>query len=1056
MDIRPDWTEALADRYRIEKEIGRGGMASVYLAEDLRYRRKVAVKVLREELAHALAHDRFLEEIRTAARLSHPGIVPVYDSGLIPAAPGRPALPWFAMMYIEGESLKERLARGPLPLADAVDIARAVAAALDYAHGEQVIHRDIKPGNILLAADAAVVADFGIARAVDRAGDDSFTATGLTVGTPHYISPEQASAEPTLDHRTDIYALGCVAYEMLAGQPPFSGPNPQAIVARHNLDPPPPLGTVRPSVPPGTVLSIERALAKRPEDRWPTAGAFAHALRETTEHPVRTAPIPVWHRAWWTRRRVGVAAAALAAVALGAGYLVANDRPGEGAGAAADSTGKLLDTYAILTPSMDEGGRAALLLIASAIERWGGTTVLLEQAAAGADGSAAGVRSALRVASQSRAGRLVVPRLARGSDSLLLRLALWDTRTGRALGTAEAGIAGAGARIVAARVETLVDGLVLGQFGSPRACSHPQAPVALASLRSFSRADSLMAEWRLQAAADSFAAAAAADPSLAPAFLCRALLMSWTETDDLLWGGMLVRLASDSARLPGRDRGVLAALAARQEGRLLAACTAWRGLAARHPDDFVAQYGLADCLVSDHGVVRDRRSPTGWRFRSDYGEALEAFGRAVSQNPDVYRALAPGALSAARKLLSSQREITRNGTAVPPDTGTFNAQRAMMGDSVAYLPVRTLDFAAGGTEPEVAAARTAAIAREYEVLYRHIANWRASRPGEVMALVALAEALEVRGDRSALDSLRLARELAVDPTSRFAISTAEVFLLVRLGLPSDSRRLSEAARLADSLLASATVGAGVAYDRAALAALRGRGIEAASGWRAPELTRRLQVPVYLKDIAPALQVFAAMGGPVDSLRELERKVESAIRRNFASADQLRERMRWIALPAAIAWPQFTFATIANVRGHGDPILDAIVADLDGDSAAVRRLLQPYWDGRERIGAQMITLDGLRTEAQLRWRAGERDRAIRLLDESLGSLFGLGPGGLQDPLQAAGLIRAAALRAEYAAALGEGGLAREWASAVRRFWADAEPVSRELVRGALDLTSHGGP
>src|SRR5690606_23175925 len=174
---------------------------------------------------------------------------------------------------------------------DAVDVARAVAAALDYAHDLKVVHRDIKPANILLAGDVPVVADFGIARALDRAGGvDTLTAPGLAVGTVQYISPEQAGSEPTLDHRTDVYSLGCVVYEMLAGHPPFTGPTAQAIIARHNLDPPPPLGTVRPTVPPAAVAAVEKALAKKPPDRWPSAGAFAHALRETSEHPASTAP----------------------------------------------------------------------------------------------------------------------------------------------------------------------------------------------------------------------------------------------------------------------------------------------------------------------------------------------------------------------------------------------------------------------------------------------------------------------------------------------------------------------------------------------------------------------------------------------------------------------------------------------------------------------------------------------------------------------------------------------------------------------------------------------
>ncbi|HJS47137.1 MAG TPA: serine/threonine-protein kinase [Gemmatimonadales bacterium] len=1053
MDIRPDWTEALADRYRIEKEIGRGGMASVYLAEDLRYRRKVAIKVLRTELAHALAHDRFLEEIRTAARLNHPGIVPVYDSGLIPAAPGRPALPWFAMMFIAGESLKERLVGGPLPVADAVDIARAVAAALDYAHREQVIHRDIKPGNILLAADAAVVADFGIARAVDRAGDDSFTATGLTVGTPHYISPEQASAEPTLDHRTDVYALGCVVYEMLAGQPPFTGPNPQAIVARHNLDPPPSLTTVRPGIPPGTVMAIEKALAKRPEDRWTSAGAFAHALRETTEHPAATAPIPMWHRAWWSRRRVAGAAAGALVVAAGVLLWRIIIAPG--------SPAPDPDRYLVLVQDSDRS-QVATMLIVAALERWEGATVLLleEPAASAPTAGAAGAERwwgsrVQEAAIRRRAGRLLFPALAASGDSALLRLTLWDTGDGRRLGSAEGRISATGQVVASARVTALVDSLVAAQYGGGGGCSLAAGPAALVAMRLLHRGDSLMGEWQLRAAADTLAAAAAADPSLGAAAVCHALVVSWIETGDLLWGGITDRLASGASRLGPRDQRLLEALASRQAGDYLRACAGWRDLAGQAPEDFAAQYGLADCLANDTGVLRDRISRTGWRFRAEYGEARAAYRRAVALNPAIYRALAPGEESAARHLFGVKPSVARFGVALAPDTGTFNAWATLEGDTLASVPVRTLAFAtsdpAAAPPPGTVAA---AVARKHEMLYRLIAAWRTVRPAEVVALAALAEALEVRGDRTALDTLRLARRLTPDSAMRYRIAAAESFLMVRMAAPGSPGMLRDATKLADSLLGVELPEPSLAFERAGLAALRGRGLMAAANWREPELTRRLQVPPYLKGIAPALLVFSAMGGPVDSIRELEAQVEAAIRRQFSDADPANERMRWLALPATIAWPSYAFATLPNLRAGGDPILDAVVAAIAHDSTAVRRSLKPYWDGRAKKGSQAVTLDGVRTEAELRWDAGEREEALELLDDTLGTLFGLGPGGLQDPLQAAGLVRAAALRARFAAARGDSAGARRWAGVVSLLWSDPEPSALEVVKDALALVTRG--
>src|SRR5437867_1641332 len=208
---------ALADRYTIERELGRGGMATVYLAQDLKHHRKVAIKVLKPELAAALGPERFLQEIEIAAGLTHPHILPLHDSG---EATG---LLYYVMPYVEGETLRNRLDRaGQLPVAEAVQIVREVADALSHAHSHDVVHRDIKPENILLEAGHAVVSDFGIARAIRAAAGASLTATGLAVGTPAYMSPEQAAGDSVLDGRSDVYALGCVLYEMLAGEPPFA------------------------------------------------------------------------------------------------------------------------------------------------------------------------------------------------------------------------------------------------------------------------------------------------------------------------------------------------------------------------------------------------------------------------------------------------------------------------------------------------------------------------------------------------------------------------------------------------------------------------------------------------------------------------------------------------------------------------------------------------------------------------------------------------------------------------------------------------------------------
>jgi TolB-like protein/tetratricopeptide (TPR) repeat protein len=273
-------TTALAGRYHIEREVGHGGMATVYLARDLKHDRRVAIKVLRSELAHVLGPGRFLREIEIAARLQHPLILPVFDSGAeAPGDDGTAQCLWYAMPFIAGESLRGRLDRErQLSVDEAVRIAGEVAQALGCAHAQGVVHRDIKPENILLSDGHAIVADFGIARALDATVSTRLTETGLALGTPVYMSPEQAAGEAGIDGRSDIYALGCVLYEMLAGQPPFTGSTAQSIRARHAVDPVPSLRGVRSTVTRELEGVIRRALAKVPADRFASAEEFAAAL----------------------------------------------------------------------------------------------------------------------------------------------------------------------------------------------------------------------------------------------------------------------------------------------------------------------------------------------------------------------------------------------------------------------------------------------------------------------------------------------------------------------------------------------------------------------------------------------------------------------------------------------------------------------------------------------------------------------------------------------------------------------------------------------------------
>ncbi len=424
---------ALVGRYALERELGRGGMATVYLADDIRHHRQVAIKVLHPELGARLGAERFLREIGIAARLSHPHILPLHDSGTLDLGLGRPVL-FYAMPYVIGRSLRDRLREElQLPIDEAIGIARQVADALDHAHRQGVVHRDIKPENILLADGEAVLADFGIARALDVAGGERLTETGLALGTPAYMSPEQGAGSTHVDGRTDIYALGCVLYEMLAGQPPFTGPTAQSILARHAIDGVPSLRTVRPTVRLGLAQVVTRALAKVPADRFPSARAFAQAL-ETAGRPgdgVPTETVPV--RGIAARRRRWVLAGVLGALVVAGGL----------AAALARKPVELSVRRVLVLPLQNRTGDSTLGAVGDIAADYivGGLRAThvneVVDARSQGDGSAAarlGRSGARAVAREAQAGTIVLGSYDRApGDSLQFQAEVLDTRSGRTL-----------------------------------------------------------------------------------------------------------------------------------------------------------------------------------------------------------------------------------------------------------------------------------------------------------------------------------------------------------------------------------------------------------------------------------------------------------------------------------------------------------------------------------------------------------------------------------------------------------------------------------------------
>lgn len=431
-------TSALADRYTIERELGRGGMATVYLAEDVKHERKVAVKVLRPELAASIGADRFLQEVKIAANLTHPHILPLHDSG---EADG---FLYYVMPYIEGESLRDKLAHeGELPIIDAVRILREIVDALAHAHQHGVVHRDIKPDNVMLSGRHALVTDFGVAKAVSEAtGRQQLTTEGVALGTPTYMAPEQAAADPHIDHRADIYAVGAVAYELLTGRPPFLGTTPQMILSAHMTDTPEPVTKYREAVPPVLEQLVLRCLEKKAADRWQSAEELLPQLEALATPsggitPPGTMPVDrVAKRRWMM---VGGAVGVAVVIA----FIVVMAALPRGSGVALDPN------HVVVTVFRNETGDPSLDQLGSRTGH--GITQGLQQAAipvtpwdmalqswdyVQGEAEAGNVRNQVRaLAEETGAGTVISGAVYLEGDSIEIQVDVTDARRGRLLGS---------------------------------------------------------------------------------------------------------------------------------------------------------------------------------------------------------------------------------------------------------------------------------------------------------------------------------------------------------------------------------------------------------------------------------------------------------------------------------------------------------------------------------------------------------------------------------------------------------------------------------------------
>jgi eukaryotic-like serine/threonine-protein kinase len=619
-DIFSRLQSSLGDRYRVDRELGRGGMATVYLAHDLRHDRPVALKVFHPQLGSEMG-ERFLREIRVAARLGHPHILTVHDSG---EADG---LLWYTMPVVDGESLRQRIRReGPLPLEEAVRIGRSVAEALDFAHTHGVVHRDIKPENILLFRGEPMVADFGIALAMDTADQDRLTQTGLSVGTVAYMSPEQAMGGSRLDGRTDIYSLGCVVYEMLAGEPPFTGPTPQAVIAKRLMAPPPPLAAVR-DVPEPLEQAIHKALARNAADRFPTARDFARALAGAAASPSATAPITVTRAA---RRGVPRIAAVAALLVLAVAAALAWLTFGRSSVTAPPSASRL----AVLPFSVPPAGQFGYLVegmvdLLSRNLNGVGEQVTVDpgrvMSTLGAD-EKRGVQDAERgreIARRLGAGRYILGSVHAAGGRLRIQAQLYEESTGAPEPIAQASAEGDSTALFG-MVDRLSAQLLVSGDRSQGARLAQTAAVttgSLPALKAYLEAERDLRAAQFDSAVAGFQSATALDSSFALAHYRLAVAAAWTGRTGLLAPSMSRALAL-ADRLGERDRALLSAFTELGRGAPDAAERRYREILEAYPDDLEARFQLANVLYS-YNAPRGRPP----------GEAREHYDRVLEVDP---------------------------------------------------------------------------------------------------------------------------------------------------------------------------------------------------------------------------------------------------------------------------------------------------------------------------------------------------------------------------------------------------------------------------------------
>jgi len=1073
---------ALRGHYEIEREIGQGAFATVYLARDLKHERKVALKVLNADPTSETGELRFIREIRVLARLQHPNILPLHDSGHVEA------LLYYVMPFVSGETVRARIDREKqLQLEAACSIAREVAEALAYAHAQGIIHRDIKPENILLSAGHPVLADFGIARIIDVAGVLQLTKTGTgSPGTPAYMSPEQMLGDRVLDGRSDTYSLGCVLFEMLTGKPPFSGKD--GFVKRFT-EPPPSACALRRDLPSWIDGVLEKALARAPADRYATAQEFVTALCEpglqpdqpahysdrrqipeaagagaATPHDVPSPGAlrrdvsppeleaysvpPISRRAsWiaWARRRPAGTALAIAAVlstvALAASLRTSRMRTILDSGAPIDTARIAVLPFAEAGAGASGLGATASAQLYDALNHWQGLALVADtrvaQSIAERPTQPLTERDALALARKLGAGKLVWGQASAPGGSPRVGIHLYDVLSGESIDEV----------VLSGKIDSAAFGAaairILGGPHSPAASAGGESGTrSYAALSAYLRGHTALVTFDLAGAEREFRAAASADPDYAAAHLWLAQALAWDAPDSgAEWQDQVAQAAAQVQALSSRDQLIASGLSALANRSYPAACEAYTKMSSIDSLDFVGWFGRGECLSLDDLVVPDERSQSKWRFRSSFDDAENAYRKALQFAPAAY-----GRFSYARlqNVLPNASTRLRHGFALPPEKRIFLAYPSLNSvGTVGYVPYPADEFA---TVPPV--NRGPALDRNIRLLRSVAETWTRISPRNADAFEALSDALEARSDErpgsmTALDAARLAKGFSSDSAQRLRLAAREVWMRVKRS------EFGTARILGDSLLrAVANPDLKQARLLLPLAFLTGK-VDLAgrlAGMAGPYLTASLlTVQAPLRASAGQLFAHAALGICGSDTRALQARLSDDIESYVAQEDQIRTRASLTSRSNSMLVPCTSGASALDIPPSRDMLFSIQQAFARKDFALARSLFARVAATQRMQRPADVSLDRTFQEAWLRAAIGDTVGAIRQLDQTLRALPDLSSLPLQDPASVAALPRAMMLRANLAAAQSDGATSKRWAAATAALWFAADPPLKAYVR-----------